>query len=66
MNIRLIIVTALAMMTAGCLSNPTVATVPSELEFATSKDIDQFIKKIELNNDVDEVNSGNIVYAKYK
>jgi len=55
----------LTMVLAGCISNPTVATVPSDLELATSKDINQFIKKIELNNVVDEVNDGNIVYAKY-
>jgi hypothetical protein len=52
-------------MSAGCISNPTVATIPSDLELASSKDINQFIKKIELNNKVDEVNNGNIVYAKY-
>ena len=65
MNFRLIIVAMLAIMSTGCISNPTVATVPSDLELATSKDINQFIKKIELNNVVDEVNNGNIVYAKY-
>jgi hypothetical protein len=53
------------MILAGCLANPTVATIPSDLELATSNDINQLIKKIELNNVVDEVNNGNIVYAKY-
>ena len=65
MNFRLIIVATLTMMSAGCISNPTVATIPSDLELASSKDINQFIKKIDINNDVDEVNNGNIVYAKY-
>ena len=65
MKFRFIMVVMLTMMLAGCISNPTVATVPSDLELATSKDINQFIKKIELNNFVDEVNDGNIIYAKY-
>lgn len=65
MKIRLIMSATLTMMLAGCMTNPTVATIPSDLELATSKDINQYINKIELNNVVDEMNNGNIVYAKY-
>jgi len=65
MKFRSIIVVILTTMSAGCISNPTVATIPSDLELATSNDINQFVKKIELNNVTDEMNNGNIVYVKY-
>jgi len=49
-------------MLAGCMTQPTV---PSDLELASSKNIDQFINKIDLKNVVEEVNKGNIVYVEY-
>ncbi len=62
MKLRIIMLATLTLMLAGCMTNPTV---PSDLELASSKNIDQFINKIELKNVVEEVNKGNIVYVKY-
>jgi len=64
MKFRIIMVAMLTVMLEGCINNPTV---PSSLELELSKNIDQFINKIELNNNnvVDEVNKGNVVYVKY-
>ena len=53
----------LTLMLTGCMANPTV---PSDLELASSKNINQFINKIELNsNVVEEVNKGKLIYVKY-
>jgi hypothetical protein len=66
MKFRAIMLLMLIVMLEGCLINPVVSTVPSSLELELSKNIDQFINNIELNNNVvDEVNNGNIVYLKY-
>lgn len=66
MKFRIIMISMLIVMLEGCLTNPVVSTVPSSLELELSKNINQFINKIELNNNVvDEVNNGNIVYLKY-
>ncbi len=66
MKFRIIMIAMLTVMLEGCINNPAVSTVPSSLELELSKNIAQFINKIELNNNVvDEVNKGNIVYLKY-
>lgn len=44
MKLRIIILAMLTLMLAGCMTNPTV---PSDLELASSKNIDQFINNIE-------------------
>ncbi len=63
MKFRLIMVAMLTVILEGCTTKPTV---PSSLELELSKNIDQFINKIEVNNNVvDKVNKGNIVYLKY-
>ena len=67
MKFRIVMLAMLAvMLLQGCMANPTVSTLPSKLELESSENIDQFLSKVESeNNIVDEVNNGNIVYLKY-
>ena len=65
MKFRMILSVMLTVVLTGCMTSPTVSTIPSSLELESSKNIDQFIDKIKFSNVVDEVNKGNIVYLKY-